>query len=165
MPTLATDPDAVAAALVAVLTPGGVPVGTLGAVVRRTPDAPYGGATPILLIRPVQDMHDWVTAGAKRDVGHLELLYRDAPLAQQQAADGSVTQTTVEDRLWANRRAIVTQLDAHRSLDGAITALGPYESTYNPDGVEVTWDNGPWIGMSLVVQYTGPKVNMPPTGA
>jgi hypothetical protein len=114
----ATDPDAVAAALVAVLTPGGVPVGTLGAVVRRTPDAPYGGATPILLIRPVQDVHDWVT-----------------------------------------------QLDAHRSLDGAITALGPYESTYNPDGVEVTWDNGPWIGMSLVVQYTGPKMNMPPTGA
>jgi hypothetical protein len=163
--TLATDPDAVAAALVAVLTPGGVPVGTVGAVTNRTPDAEYQGPTPIVLIRPVQTMHDWVTAGAKREVGHLEVQYRDAPLTQQQADHPGTTQADVEDRLWANRKAIVTLLDAHRSLDGAITALGPFEETYNPDGVAVTWDNGPWIGLTLVLQYMGPKVNVPPTGA
>jgi hypothetical protein len=165
MPPLATDPDAVAAALVAVLTPGGVPVGTLGAVVRRTPDAPYGGATPILLVRPVQDVHMWKTAGRKVDQGIVEALYRDAPLAQQQAADATVTQSHVEDRLWATRKAIITQLDAHRSLDGAIIAIGAVEATYNPDGVEVTWDNGPWIGFSLAIHYEGALQMMPPTGA
>ncbi len=164
MTDLATDPDAVAAALVAVLTPGGTPVGSIGSITNRTPDAAYQGAAPILLVRPVQDVHDWVAAGAKRDVGHLEVMYRDAPLAQQQAEDSSVTQATVEDRLWANRKAIVSLLDAHRSLDGAITALGMYESTYNPDGVDVTWDNGPWIGFTLILAYTGPKQNMTPTG-
>ena len=159
--SLATDPDAVAAALVAVLTPGGVPIGSLGAVVMRTPEAAYSGPTPILLVRPVQTVHDWKTAGRKQEVGRLELLYRDPPLRQQQAADAQLTQAQLEDRVWTNRRAIVTQLDAHRDLDGAIVALGPYEEQYNPDGVEVTWDNGPWIGLSLLVSYMGALQLMP----
>lgn len=159
---LAYDPDAVAAALVAVLTPGGVPVGTLGAVVNRTPDAGYQGAAPLVIVRPVQTVREWVTSGAKRDMGRLEVLYRDVPLAQQQATDPTVTQAQVEDRLWANRQAIITQLDAHRTLDGAVTALGPYEEAYNPDGVVVSWDNSPWVGLSLLIAYTGPKQNMTP---
>jgi hypothetical protein len=163
--TLATDPDAVAAALVAVLTPGGTPVGTIGAITHRTPDAAYQGPAPILLIRPVQTVREWKTAARKQEVGRLELLYRDAPLAQQQADHPGTTQADIEDRLWANRKAIITQLDAHRSLDGAITATGPFEEQYNPDGVAVTWDNGPWIGLDIVVSYMGPLQNVPPTGA
>jgi hypothetical protein len=165
MPTLATDPDAVAAALVAVLTPGGVPVGTLGAITNRTPDSPLQSTTPIVVVRPVQTVHDWKTAGRKQEVGRIELLYRDPPLAQQQAETPGATQAQIEDRLWTNRRAIVQQLDAHRSLDGAIVALGAYEETYNPDGVAVTWDNTAWIGLDLLISYMGPLQSVPPTGA
>ena len=164
MTDLATDPDAVAAALVAVLTPGGTPIGSIGSITNRTPDAAYQGAAPIVVVRPVQTVHDWKTAARKQEVGRIELLYRDAPLAQQQAADPDTTQADIEDRLWANRRAIVVQLNAHRSLDGAITALGPYEEQYNPDGVAVSWDNGPWIGLDLLIHYMGPLQLVPPTG-
>lgn len=161
----AASPDAVAAALVAVLTPGGTPVGTLGAVLDRTPSTPYEGplSTPLVLIRPVQTVHDWLTAGSKQDRGLIELLYRDRPLSQYQADDPSTTQAQIETTLWANRTAIVTALDAHRSLDGAIVALGAYEETYNPDGVEVTWDTSMWIGLTLIIRYQGAKQNMPPT--
>jgi uncharacterized protein involved in copper resistance len=110
-------------------------------------------------------VHDWKTAGRKQEVGRLELLYRNPPLAQEQAETPGMTQAAIEDRLWANRRAIVQQLDAHRSLDGAIVALGPFEESYNPDGVAVTWDNTAWIGLDLLISYSGPLQLVPPTGA
>lgn len=162
----ANSPDAIAAALVSLLTG----VGTLGTVINRSPDTPFDAPTPLLLIRPIQNVHSRQAgsvrvAGAKFDQGLLEMRYRDAPLSQQRIATGNpnMQQSAIEDAMWANRDAIVAAIDAHRSLFGTVTNVGEDQGLaeqYNPDGYEVSWDNGLWTGWDAHLPYLGPKQNM-----
>jgi hypothetical protein len=160
----ALTPDAIAGALVTLLTG----VGTLGLVTNRTPDTPFQGDTPVVVIRPIQNVHGHMAgsvrvAGAKFDQGILELRYRDAPLAQQQDAHPDRTQAQIEDALVANRDAIVAAIDADRTLSGAVTNIGEDQGiaeAYNPDGYTVEWDAATWIGVDLLIPYLGPKQNL-----
>ncbi len=162
----ATTPDAIAAALVTLLQG----VGSLGTVTNRTPDTPFQGWTPVVVIRPIQNVHGHTAgsvrvAGAKFDQGILELRYRDAPLAQQQAVDPERTQAQIEDALVANRDAIVAAIDANRTLSGAVTNVGEDQGiaeAYNPDGYSVEWDAATWLGMDMMVPYLSLKMNLPP---
>lgn len=168
MPAAATDPDQIAQAVIAVLTPGGVPVGTIGAIVRRTPTAPYTGKLPVLEIKPVQNVHTRVAAAlTKMDVGLLELTYRDAPFSQQQAQTPTVTLAAIEDRNWANRNAIINALDRDPKLalgDPANPAVSDcasqVEETWHPDGPFAEWQGAEWIVWYARVNYKGGKQNL-----
>jgi hypothetical protein len=171
MADLATTRDRIAGAFVAVLKPGGTwtngaysggtPVGTVGDVVKRTPDAPYGGPLPLVTVTPVQNRHgrDPEVALAKFDQGVVEIVYRDKPLDQYQADDpaAGMTQQQLEDRLWANEEAIIAAIDGSPTLAGAVTIAGEStEAQYNPDGPYETWQGAEWMGFTLHVSYVGP---------
>lgn len=169
MASPATDPDLIAQAVINVLTQTGRPVGTIGSIVKRTPDGELTAAQiPILEIKPVQNVHTRVAAAnTKMDMGWLELTYRDAPLEQQQAANPSLTLSQIEDRNWANRNAIIAALDA----DDKLAAGGPpavsdcasqVEETWRPDGPFAEWKNAEWVVWHARINYKGPKGNLPP---
>lgn len=158
----ATDPDLVAAAFIAIWTPGSVPVGSIGAIVKRTPDAPYRGALPIVEVKPAQNVNTPVAAAnSHQDQGWIEVTYRDAP----PSADGK-TLTQIEDAFWVARNALLQAVRHDPKLSGgsggpAVSATLQVEEQYRPDGPFAEWQGAEFVVWASRWRYIGPKQNLP----
>jgi len=159
----ATDPDLIAGALITVLSPGGTPVGGIGALVKRTPDVPYSGALPVVEVKPQQNVNTRIAASnSYQDRGWISLTYRDAPPTQSGA-----TQSAIEDAFWTARNAIVTALRADVKLTGgsggpAVSDAGAQiEEMFHPDGPFEVWQNAEYVVWHCRVSYIGPKQTVP----
>lgn len=162
MVALAYTPEAIELAVVAILTPGGVPVGTVGKVTNAEIDGAYGVAPgeglPVVRVRAIQTRTEWAAALAVSGTSAIDLIYLDSlPSAQDGQTPESVRQIMV-----ANRNAIVAALLAHRTLDGAVTKMVmPIEEVVNPNGWYFEWAGAQWYGFTLRTAYQGPKQPVP----
>jgi hypothetical protein len=117
---MAIDVVAPAAALKAMLTPGGTPVGTLQTVSDRTPDPPFPGPFPALFIRPLPfaGTIEWEGARGMKLDGTLSCWLLDTSAEEQNRSIGDI-----ETDMAANIDAVIGAVQGDMTLGGAVVSV------------------------------------------